>query len=337
MTKFSLEPRRVLIADDDQKVLDMLVELLELEGYEVFAARDGASALELLTSCEPDLIVSDVVMPALDGIELCRRVKQDLRTSSIPVLLMSGSRQTSDDSMEGLIAGADDYLDIPFRHEALLVKVARLTERHRVEKHYREIVEQAADMIFTRSMDGYITSINAAGGKFFNRPVSELVGLHLSELIGAEAAAKDIEQTNGIHSDVPARVLHSLQNGQGQTRHLEGIITVERNRQRQPMRVRGVVRDITEQKLAEDALKESEERYRRLVELSPDAIVLTLGFEIIYLNRAAQSLWGASSINEVIGRSVLDMIHPDYRDLVGKRIRDINETGEPSPLSEQKH
>ena len=189
MTKFSSEPRRVLIVDDDQKVLDLLVELLELEGYEVSAARDGASALDLLTSFEPDLVVSDVVMPVLDGMELCRRIKQDVRTQSIPVLLMSGSRQTSDDSMEGLTAGADDYLDIPFRNEALLVKVARLTERHRVEKHYREIVEQAADMIYTRTMDGYITSINAAGGQFFNRPVAELIGVHLSELIGAEAAA----------------------------------------------------------------------------------------------------------------------------------------------------
>ncbi len=256
MTKFPLEPRRILIVDDDQKVLDLLVELLELEGYEVSAARDGASALDLLTSCEPDLVVSDVVMPMVDGIELCRRIKQNVRTANIPVLLMSGSRQTSDDSIEGLTAGADDYLDIPFRHEALLVKVARLTERHRVEKHYREIVEQAADMIYTRTMDGYITSINPAGGRFFNRPVSELIGVHLSELIGPEAAAIDIEQTRRVQSDSPTRSLYCLKDEQGQTRYLEGMITVEHDHRGQPMRVRGVVRDITERKLAEEALTE---------------------------------------------------------------------------------
>lgn len=337
MTKFPTEPRRVLIVDDDQKILELLVELLELEGYEVSAARDGASALDLLRSCEPDLVVSDVVMPILDGIELCRRIKQNVRTANIPVLLMSGSRQTSDDSMEGLTAGADDYLDLPFRHEELLVKVARLTERHRVEKHYREIVEQAADMIYTRTMDGYITSINPAGARFFNRPVSDLIGVHLSDLIGSEAATIDIEQTLKFHLDSPARTLHCLKDEQGQTRYLEGMITVEHDHREQPTQVRGVVRDITEQKLAEEALKESEERYRRLVEHSPDAIVLTQERRIIYLNRAALNLWGATTVDELIGRSLLYVIHPDYRDLVSKRIRYINEVCEPFPLSEQKH
>ncbi|MBA2528140.1 MAG: PAS domain S-box protein [Pyrinomonadaceae bacterium] len=337
MTQFSLEPRRILIVDDDQKVLDLLVELLELEGYEVTAARDGASALDLLTSSEPDLVVSDVVMPVLNGIELCRRIKQNVRTANIPVLLMSGSRQTSDDSMEGLTAGADDYLDVPFRHEALLVKVARLTERHGVEKHYREIVEQAADMIYTRTMDGYITSINAAGGQFFNRPVSELIGVHLSELVGPEAAARDIEQTRSVHSDSPDRSLHCVKDAKGNTRYLEGMITVERDRRGQPACVRGVVRDVTEQKLAEEALKESEERYRRLVELSPDAIVLTCEDNLVYVNRAAQNLWGASCAEELIGRPVLERVHPDCRALVLRRMRDIHELGEPSTLSEQKH
>ncbi|HET9786714.1 MAG TPA: PAS domain S-box protein, partial [Pyrinomonadaceae bacterium] len=312
MAKFSLEPNRVLIVDDNQKVLDLLVELLKPEGYEVAAASDGAIALDLVASFEPDVVVSDVVMPQVDGIELCRRIKQNPKTATIPVLLMSGSRQTSDDSIEGLTAGADDYLDIPFRHEALLVKVASLIERHRVDKHYREIVEQAADMIYTRTMDGYITSINAAGAGFFNRPVSELIGKHLSELIGAHDAARDIEQTRNADFNTPTRSLHCFKNEKGEIRYLEGVLTVERDRRGQPLRVRGVVRDITERKLAEDALKESEDRYRRLVELSPDAIVLTVDGKIIYVNRAAQSVWGASSPDELIGRSVIDFVHPDY-------------------------
>ena len=168
MSISSSDRGRILVVDDDQRILDLLVELLGLEGYEVSAAKDGAEALELALSFEPDVVISDVVMPVVDGLQLCRRLKDDPRTANLPVLLISGTRHSPEDGIQGLYAGADDYLDIPFRHEELLVKVARLVERHRIEKHYREIVEQAADIIYTRDMNGYITSINDAGARFFH-------------------------------------------------------------------------------------------------------------------------------------------------------------------------
>ena len=145
-----------------------------------------------------DVVVSDVVMPVLDGIELCRQLKENPETAHVPVLLISGLRPASNHDLEGLNAGADDYLDVPFRNEAFLVKVARLAERHRIERHYREIVEQAADIIYTRTIDGYITSINASGCKFFGRNARELVGIHLSELIGPEAAFQDTEEVRNL-------------------------------------------------------------------------------------------------------------------------------------------
>ncbi len=186
---------RVLIVDDDRKILDLLVELLELEGYEVSTAPDGAEAIDLALSFDPDVVVSDVVMPVVGGLELCRRLKEDPRTAYVPVLLISGLITSDDAGIEGLHAGADDYLDLPFRNEELLVKVARLVERHRIQKHYREIVEQAADIIYTRDMDGYITSINDAGARFYGRTAAEIIGRHLSEIIDAESAARDIAQT----------------------------------------------------------------------------------------------------------------------------------------------
>ena len=330
------ERRAVLVVDDDEKMLDLLVEMLRQEGYEVASARDGSRALELMSSFEPDVIISDVVMPVIDGIALCRRLKDDPRTSTIPVLLVSGSRMSDIDTLEGLTAGADDYLDIPFRHEELLVKVARLAERHRVEKHYREIVEQAVDIIYSRDMDGYLTSINDAGARFFGRTVAELVGAHLSELIGADRAARDIADTRAWTADSPMRSIHSLRDAQGTLRYLEGILSVERNSEGAPIRVRGVVRDITEQQTTEEALKESEKRYRRLVELSPEAIVVNCGGRFVYVNPAAQQLWGASCPEELIGKSVLDVVHPDYRDLVTRRIRQIQTEGVAVPPAEEK-
>src|SRR6185436_20991284 len=138
-----------------------------------------AHAFELALSFQPDTVVSDVVMPSVDGLELCRRLKAHDATAKIPVILISGNQKSPDDNIHGLNAGADDYLSLPFRNEELMVKVARLAERHRVEKHYREIVEQAAEIIYTRDLDGFLTSINAAGARFFGHPARELVGKHL--------------------------------------------------------------------------------------------------------------------------------------------------------------
>jgi len=182
----------VLVVNDEPNVLELLTVLLEREGYRVSAAESGTRALELAFDIEPDIIISDVVMPLMDGFELCQRLKEDARTAFVPVLLMSAVRTGAADSLNGLVAGADDYLEIPFRRQELLVKVARLTERHRVERHYREIVEESADIIYTRDMDGYVTSINEAGARFFGRTAEEMVGVPLSELVGPERAARDI-------------------------------------------------------------------------------------------------------------------------------------------------
>lgn len=337
MIRASSEKCRVLIVDDDQKVRALLTELIENEGYEVMSAADGGSGLEAVNSFEPDVVISDVVMPVLDGIELCRQIKKEPRTVDIPVLLISGLRTAAEDSIEGLTAGADDYLEVPFRNEELLVKVARLAERRRVEKHYRGIVEQAADIIYTRDMDGTITSINAAGARFFGKSPDEIVGGHLSNLIGAKAAARDIEETKKAATDSPLRLTHYLKDTEDSGRYLEGVITIERDRKMRPIGIRGVIRDITEQKLAEAALRESEERYRRLVELSPEAIIVHSEGKFVYVNPAAQRLWGASRPEELIGKPVLDVVHPDSRDIVMRRIREVEELGSSTPLNEQKH
>ena len=145
---------RVLIVDDDRKILDLLVELLQLEGYDVATATDGSEALDLALSFDPDVVLSDVVMPEVGGLELCRRLKDNPRTAYTPVMLISGRSPSDDAGIEGLHAGADDYLDLPFRNEELLVKVARLVERHRMEgalkeseERYRRLVELSPDAI----------------------------------------------------------------------------------------------------------------------------------------------------------------------------------------------
>jgi PAS domain S-box-containing protein len=284
----------VLAVNDEPKVLELLTVLLEHEGYRVVTASNGQRALELAFSLEPDIVISDVVMPQMDGLEFCRLLKQDPRTSGLPVLLASAVRTGKRNSLSALTAGADDYLEMPFRRQELLVKVARLTERHRVERHYREIVEQAADIIYTRDMEGRITSINEAGARFFGRPVAELVGAPLSDLLGEESAAKDIIEAAENAQGETFRSVHCVADAQGVQHYLEGIVTLVRGAEGRPTGVRGVVRDITERVRAEQAMSESEERYRALVEQSSDGIFLIdpQTKQILEANPAYQKLLG---------------------------------------------
>ena len=297
----------------------------------------GDRALELVQSFGPDVVISDVVMPVLGGIEVCRQIKTDSKTCDIPVMLISGMRNGPEDTIEGLTAGADDYLDVPFRNEELLVKVARLAERRRVEKHYREIVEQAADIIYTRDMSGHVTSINAAGAKFFGKSAHEIIGTHLSDLIGSEDAERDIKGTVQASDDSVLRSTYCVRDSENNDRYLEGIMTIERDHERRPTAVRGVLRDVTDQKEAEVALRQSEERYRKLVELSPEAIIVHREGKLVYVNPAAVRLWGARDAGELLGMLVLDLVHPDYREAARKRIQTVEKFGTSMELTELKH
>ncbi len=154
MNRYPENPPTVLIVNDDPVALDLLRDLLEPEGYKVFAAQGAHRALEISSAVKTDIIICDVVMPEMNGMDLCRRLKRDPRTAATPVLLVSAIRKEEAALLEGFAAGADEYVEIPFRHEELLIKVARLAERHRVERRYRDIVEQAVDIIYTRDMNG---------------------------------------------------------------------------------------------------------------------------------------------------------------------------------------
>src|SRR5690606_29309802 len=114
-------PPRVLIADDNADMRAYLARLLRPR-YEVTLAGDGQAALESVRARPPDLVVSDVMMPRLDGLELVSRLRADPRTASVPVLLLS-ARAGEEASIEGLEAGADDYLVKPFSAAELLARV----------------------------------------------------------------------------------------------------------------------------------------------------------------------------------------------------------------------
>jgi len=119
---------RILVADDDQAVRESLRRSLTFNGYEVVVAADGAEALEKARSDQPDLVLLDVNMPELDGLEVCRQIRAS--GSEVPVLMLT-ARVEVGDRVLGLDAGADDYLPKPFALEELLARIRALLRRVR--------------------------------------------------------------------------------------------------------------------------------------------------------------------------------------------------------------
>ncbi len=135
----------LLLAEDDQSVREALERALKFEGYEVVAVGDGAQALEALLTVEPDVIVLDVMMPAVDGLVACRRIREKgVRT---PILMLTARHDVAD-RVAGLDAGADDYLVKPFDLEELLARLRALVRRGTVVEEETEVeMIQLEDMV----------------------------------------------------------------------------------------------------------------------------------------------------------------------------------------------
>lgn len=127
----------ILVVNDCRDHLEMLTVLLEKAGFRVLAAHDGSEGAFLASTRRPDLVISDVNMPIIDGIELCRRLRAEGGTRLLPIILVSAERIGSVNAVEGLRAGADDYLEAPYDPIRLIAKVARLLERKRGEEALR--------------------------------------------------------------------------------------------------------------------------------------------------------------------------------------------------------
>jgi YesN/AraC family two-component response regulator len=135
---------RLLLVDDNKEILDYLQDYFK-ESYDITTAFDGKMALDILEKEQFDLVVSDVMMPELDGLHFCKRLKQNINTSHIPVVLLTAKTEVSQ-QIKGLEMGADDYITKPFSVDMLGAKIASLLKsRKRLKEYYsgsKEVVPQ---------------------------------------------------------------------------------------------------------------------------------------------------------------------------------------------------
>lgn len=158
---------RILIVDDNPDIIEFLTTVL-LKYYNVDSASNGAEALKILNKQSYDLVISDVMMPVMNGIELCRKIKSNISTSHIPVILLT-AKATKDDYVEGLESGADVYIEKPFSEDVLKAQIKSLfVNREKARKDFNDMPNS--------SLPGSITSKVDIE---FMQKISEIIDRHI--------------------------------------------------------------------------------------------------------------------------------------------------------------
>ena len=116
------EKKKILVVDDEKNIIDLLVFNLQKEGYKTLEAYDGITAVDMALKEQPDLILLDIMIPKLDGISVCKKIRYALNISNIPILMIS-ARDTESDKIVGLEMGADDYITKPFQIREVMARI----------------------------------------------------------------------------------------------------------------------------------------------------------------------------------------------------------------------
>jgi PAS domain S-box-containing protein len=363
---------RILVVDDATANLQILTNLLTEHGYAVHPASTGKLALEFVQTIIPDLILLDIRMPGMDGYEVCRRLKADERTESIPVIFIS-ILEDERDKVKGFQAGAVDYITKPFQPDEVLARVGthlrlrELTERLEQKVGERteelmianqrlqgEIIERRqAEEALRKSEEKYrIVADNTYDWEFWMSPEEEFIYISPSckELTGYDPdrfLADPGLMERIIHPDDRSRyadhrraaehMAHGIQEYRiirpgGETLWIEHVCRPVFDETGNFAGMRGSNRDITGRKRAEEARRESEAKYRLIVDTATEGIWM-FGPDTMttFVNTRMAEMTGYSA-EELIGRPLTDILFeedaPDHHKKMENRRRGISENYE---------
>ena len=259
----------VLAINDEPDSLNLMCRLLRGAGYRVLTATDGLEGLEAAKRERPRLIVSDVAMPRLDGIELCRQVRADTDLRLVPVLLVSAHRRDAASAIEGLQAGADEYLEAPYEPMRLIAQVARLVERARSEEALRESEERYRLLFDNNPHPMWVYDLETLSFLAVNNAAVYRYGYSREEFLGM--TIKDIRPPEYVPALLEAvTIISDSINPSGVWKHRRkdgSIIDVEITSH--PITFAGkhaefvLAHDVTERRAAQEALQRSEEQLRQ--------------------------------------------------------------------------
>ncbi|HRP57101.1 PAS domain S-box protein [Agriterribacter sp.] len=291
----------ILIVDDNADMRQYLQSLLEKK-YRIFTAGNGLEALHTIKTENPLLVLSDVMMPVMDGIKLTEEIKQNRKTEHIPVVLIT-ARAGEESRIEGYETGADDYLVKPFSARELLARVRaqiRIAQtRKHIEHQLNNLFEQAPVAIAVmHGPDFIIEIINEMALRIVGRPKEQLIHKPLFEAMpgvrnqGFEVIFSSVFKT-GRRMVIEEIEVELLRNGNPDTIFVKLVIEALRREDGSISGIMVAAYDITEHVTARKKIEASELRYRRLIQ-SISVALYTCDKEgrIVLYNQAAVELWG---------------------------------------------
>jgi phosphate regulon transcriptional regulator PhoB len=135
-----MKKAKILVVDDERDIIELVSYNLEKEGFKVISAMDGEKALELVSSKEPEIIILDLMLPGIDGLDMCRELKRNDKTSSIPIIMLTAKGEESD-IVIGLELGADDYITKPFSPRILVARVKAVLRRIETKEEEEKLIK----------------------------------------------------------------------------------------------------------------------------------------------------------------------------------------------------
>lgn len=302
----------ILVVDDDAAILHLYSRGLIDAGYDVMEAATGRQCLQRLREQRPDLVLLDVQLPDVSGIEVCRQIKSNTDFQDISVVLCSGEAISSEDKVDGLEIGADDYWTKPISYHEMVARLRMLmrlrnsvAELRASEEHHRRVLDILPDAVCVVQPDGRITSVNA-------RAVSMLGCQAPADLIGSSffslALAQDRElikkdMKGALKSGVIRDAEYSLLKSSGEVLRVDLRATATTGGEGQPAGLVCVVRDITERKEAAEKIQQ----LLTLLDQAHDAIIVCdLEEHIRYFNQGAERILGWLT-QEVQGRRMSEL------------------------------
>jgi PAS domain S-box-containing protein len=299
----------VLIVDDDADIRDILRRLLKRESYTLLEAENGVDALAVCRQQPADLILLDIMMPVMDGVAACARIRELPGQAHVPILMLTVLKDTGSIT-RAFEAGATDYITKPIdaivlRHRVRhLLRISQAETRLRLsEQKYRGFVEQASDGFMLTDENGRLIE--------WNRALEQMTGYTAAEVVGrAMADVQRLLVPDADDNDAYRRMAelqHQPGFGDGRKTHLSRDLII-RHRSGTPRavheitfpietangyRLGSVVRDVTDRRTMEAALRASEERYRLITENMNDAVFLMdLQWNVTYISPIVERTFG---------------------------------------------